>query len=101
MQKGFEETLTVQKAPEGTPPGGGLLVVVVHKAQDLEGKHHCNPSVRLIFRGEEKRTKPLKKSRDPRWAEDFQFMCEEPPINDKFTWKLSAPHHELTISGKL
>ncbi|KAL6270701.1 hypothetical protein ACE6H2_027612 [Prunus campanulata] len=57
MQNGFEETLTVQKAPEGTPPGGGLLVVVVHKAQDLEGKHHCNPSVRLVFRGEEKRTK--------------------------------------------
>ncbi|PQQ14406.1 hypothetical protein Pyn_20035 [Prunus yedoensis var. nudiflora] len=83
MQKGFEETLTVQKAPEGTPPGGGLLVIVVHEAQDLEGKHHCNPSARLIFRGEEKRTKPLKKSRDPRWAEDFQFMCEEPPINDK------------------
>ncbi|XP_008236008.1 PREDICTED: synaptotagmin-1 isoform X1 [Prunus mume] len=83
MQKGFEETLTVQKAPEGTPAGGGLLVIVVHEAQDLEGKHHCNPSARLIFRGEEKRTKPLKKSRDPRWAEDFQFMCEEPPINDK------------------
>ncbi|KAB2636220.1 hypothetical protein D8674_026754 [Pyrus ussuriensis x Pyrus communis] len=57
MQKGFDETLTVQKAPEGTPPGGGLLVVVVHEGQDLEGKHHCNPSVRLIFRGEEKRTK--------------------------------------------
>ncbi|RXH97649.1 hypothetical protein DVH24_009974 [Malus domestica] len=83
MQKGFDETLTVQKAPEGTPPGGGLLVVVVHEGQDLEGKHHCNPSVRLIFRGEEKRTKVLKKSRDPRWAEDFQFMCEEPPTNDK------------------
>lgn len=83
MQKGYEETQTLQKAPEGTPPGGGLLVVIVHEGQDLEGKHHCNPSVRLILRGEERRTKHIKKSRDPRWEEEFQFMLEEPPINDK------------------
>ncbi|KAI7995367.1 Synaptotagmin-2 [Camellia lanceoleosa] len=31
--------------------------VVVHEAQDLEGKHHTNPQVRLLFRGEERRTK--------------------------------------------
>ncbi|KAI7995366.1 Synaptotagmin-2 [Camellia lanceoleosa] len=36
--------------------------VVVHEAQDLEGKHHTNPQVRLLFRGEERRTKPVKKS---------------------------------------
>lgn len=48
---------TVEKAPEGTPEGGGLLVVTVHEAQDLEGKHHTNPFVRLLFRGEEKKTK--------------------------------------------
>lgn len=48
---------TVQKAPEGTPDGGGLLVIIIHEAQDLEGKNHNNPSVRLLFRGEEKRTK--------------------------------------------
>jgi hypothetical protein len=47
----------VQKAPEGTPDGGGLLVVIIHEAQDLEGKHHVNPSARLLFRGEERRTK--------------------------------------------
>lgn len=52
-----ESSKEVQTAPEGTPEGGGLLVVIVHEAQDLEGKHHTNPSVRLIFRGEEKRTK--------------------------------------------
>jgi hypothetical protein len=46
-----------QKAPEGTPAGGGLLLVIVHEAQDVEGKHHTNPYVRLLFRGEEKRTK--------------------------------------------
>ncbi|KAL6213103.1 hypothetical protein ACLB2K_012550 [Fragaria x ananassa] len=83
LQKGYDETQTLEKAPEGTPPGGGLLVVIVHEGQDLEGKHHCNPSVRLILRGDEKRTKHLKKSRDPRWEEEFQFVLEEPPTNDK------------------
>lgn len=52
-----EDSNNMQKAPEGTPDGGGLLVVIVHEGQDLEGKHHTNPSVRLLFRGEEKRTK--------------------------------------------
>lgn len=52
-----EETGTVESAPEGTPAGGGLLVIVIHEAQDLEGKHHTNPYVRLLFKGEERKTK--------------------------------------------
>lgn len=78
-----EESNTIQSAPEGTPAGGGLLVIIVHEAQDLEGKNHTNPSVRLLFRGEEKRTKTVKKSRDPRWEEEFQFTLDEPPTNDR------------------
>ncbi|XP_022996518.1 synaptotagmin-2-like isoform X2 [Cucurbita maxima] len=73
----------VQKAPDGTPDGGGLLAVIIHQAEDVEGKHHTNPYVRLLFRGEEKRTKHVKKNRDPRWDEEFQFMLEEPPVNDR------------------
>ncbi|CAH2036753.1 unnamed protein product [Thlaspi arvense] len=73
----------VEKAPEGTPSGGGLLVVIVHEAEDLEGKYHTNPSVRLMFKGEERKTKRVKKNREPRWDEDFQFPLDEPPINDK------------------
>ncbi|KAJ9178812.1 hypothetical protein P3X46_010663 [Hevea brasiliensis] len=83
LPSGFEESNTVQKAPDGTPAGGGLLVVIVHEAQDVEGKHHTNPHVRLLFRGEERKTKHLKKNRDPRWEEEFQFMLDEPPTNDK------------------
>lgn len=83
IPKGFEESQTVQKAPEGTPPDGGLLVVIVHEGQDLEGKHHTNPQVKLLFRGEERRTKQVKKNRDPRWEEEFTFMLEEPPTKDK------------------
>uniref|UniRef100_A0A6M2EJE2 C2 domain-containing protein n=1 Tax=Populus davidiana TaxID=266767 RepID=A0A6M2EJE2_9ROSI len=72
-----------QKAPEGTPAGGGLLVVIVHEAQDVEGKHHTNPYVRLLFRGEEKRTKHVKKNRDPRWEDEFQYTLDKPPVNEK------------------
>ncbi|CAJ1972977.1 unnamed protein product [Sphenostylis stenocarpa] len=83
LAKTFERAQTVQKPPEGTPPGGGLLVVIIHEAQDVEGKYHTNPHVRLIFKGEERRTKIIKKNRDPRWEEEFQFLVDEPPTNDK------------------
>uniref|UniRef100_A0A803N6X1 C2 domain-containing protein n=1 Tax=Chenopodium quinoa TaxID=63459 RepID=A0A803N6X1_CHEQI len=78
-----EDSGTVEKAPEGTPAVGGLLVVTVHQAQDVEGKHHTNPYVRLILKGEERKTKTIKKNRDPRWEEEFEFMLEEPPNDDK------------------
>ncbi|RAL47392.1 unnamed protein product [Cuscuta campestris] len=83
MASNVEETGEVQKAPEGTPPNGGLLVVIVHEAQDLEGKHHTNPFVRFHFRGEERKTKTVKKNRDPKWGEEFEFTLEDPPTNDK------------------
>ncbi|OWM80931.1 synaptotagmin-2 [Punica granatum] len=83
IPKDVEDQNAVEKAPEGTPTGGGLLVVIVHEAQDVEGKHHTNPHVRILFRGEERKTKTVKKNRDPRWEEDFQFMLEEPPANDR------------------
>ncbi|CAN7034954.1 hypothetical protein IGI04_032234 [Brassica rapa subsp. trilocularis] len=79
----LDDPNAVEKAPEGTPSGGGLLVVIVHEAEDLEGKYHTNPYVRLLFRGEERKTKRVKKNREPRWNEDFQFPLDEPPINDK------------------
>ncbi|GFY83624.1 synaptotagmin A [Actinidia rufa] len=49
IPKETEDLNAVEKAPEGTPEGGGLLVVIVYEAQDLEGKHHMNPQVRLLF----------------------------------------------------
>ncbi|CAN1824578.1 SYT2 [Linum perenne] len=80
----------VEKAPEGTPSGGGMLVVIVHEAQDVEGKNHTNPYVKITFRGEERKTKHIKKNRDPRWGEEFQFMLEEPPINDKLHLEVNS-----------
>ena len=57
MPKDDEDPHAVQRAPEGTPATGGALVVTVHEAEDVEGKHHTNPQVRILFKGEEKRTK--------------------------------------------
>ncbi|KAH9625474.1 hypothetical protein KSS87_008137 [Heliosperma pusillum] len=78
-----EDSGEVEKAPEGTPAGGGMLVIIIHQAQDVEGKHHTNPYVRLLFRGEEKKTKTVKKNRDPRFGEEFSFTLEEPPTDDR------------------
>ncbi|KAL6295554.1 hypothetical protein ACE6H2_003696 [Prunus campanulata] len=83
MPKDDEDPNAIQKAPEGTPASGGVLVVLVHEAEDVEGKHHNNPQVRVLFRGEERRTKVVKKNRDPRWDEEFQFMLDEPPKSDR------------------
>lgn len=83
IPKDLEDPNAIEKAPDGTPAGGGLLVIIVHEAQEVEGKHHTNPYVRLLFRGEERKTKYIKKNRDPRWEEEFSFMLEEPPTNDR------------------
>ncbi|PKA54022.1 Synaptotagmin-2 [Apostasia shenzhenica] len=90
----------VQKAPEGTPAGGGLLVVSVHEAEDLEGKHHTNPYVRITFKGEEKRTRHIKKSRDPRWEEEFLFVCDEPPVGDKLHMEVISRPSTIGIHSK-
>ncbi|XP_047319573.1 synaptotagmin-2-like [Impatiens glandulifera] len=78
-----EGSSEVVKAPDGTPANGGMLVIKVHEALDVEGKYHTNPYARIIFRGEEKKTKYVKKNRDPRWEEEFHFVLDEAPINDR------------------
>ncbi|VYS65819.1 unnamed protein product [Arabidopsis thaliana] len=61
----------------------GLLSVAVQSAKDVEGKKkHSNPYAVVLFRGEKKKTKMLKKTRDPRWNEEFQFTLEEPPVKE-------------------
>lgn len=39
------------------PPSGGLLLVSVENAEDVEGKRHTNPYAVVHFRGERKETK--------------------------------------------
>ncbi|KAI4374913.1 hypothetical protein MLD38_012848 [Melastoma candidum] len=92
-----EDPNAVEKAPEGTPTGGGLLVVIIHEAQDVEGKHHTNPYARLLFRGEERKTKYVKKNRDPRWDVEFQFMLDEPPVDDRIHVEVISTSSKLGL----
>ncbi|KAG8501923.1 hypothetical protein CXB51_004566 [Gossypium anomalum] len=62
--------------------GAGLLSVTVQGAEDVEGLRHNNPYAVIRFRGDKKKTKKIKKTRHPLWNEEFQFMLEEPPLND-------------------
>ncbi|XP_016900286.2 synaptotagmin-3-like isoform X1 [Cucumis melo] len=61
----------------------GVLSVTVQGARDVEGEKHTNPYAVIHFRGEKKKTKMMKKTRDPLWNEEFPFMLEEPPIREK------------------
>ncbi|XP_074569701.1 synaptotagmin-2-like [Curcuma longa] len=100
LLKADSEEANVVQAPDSTPSGGGVLVVTIHEAQDLEGKHHTNPYVRLTFRGEEKKTKHIKKNRDPRWEEVHQFVCEEPPSNEKIQVDVHSKAPSIGIHSK-
>ncbi|XP_073062883.1 synaptotagmin-3-like isoform X1 [Primulina eburnea] len=62
--------------------GTGLLLVRIISAEDVEGKHRTNPFVKIIFRGEQRKTKCIKKTRNPYWNEEFEFVLEEAPVKD-------------------
>ncbi|XP_078148070.1 synaptotagmin-3-like isoform X2 [Carex rostrata] len=81
----MERHSSVQTGEEGDDcvSTGGMLLVTIDSAQDVEGKKHTNPYVEIVLKGEKKKTKVIKKSRDPRWDEEFQFTLDEAPIEDK------------------
>lgn len=43
----------------------------------------------------------IKKSRDPRWEEEFQFVCEEPPTNDKMHVEVFTRPPSISIHPKV
>ncbi|EFJ37409.1 hypothetical protein SELMODRAFT_403728 [Selaginella moellendorffii] len=68
-----------RKLPKAPPKA----VVARCDAEDLEGKHHTNPYVKLTFRGEQKKAKAIKKNQDPRWDQEFQHRLPELPVEDR------------------
>ncbi|KAM7526889.1 hypothetical protein LguiA_016791 [Lonicera macranthoides] len=66
-----------------SPSGAGLLMVTVQGAEDVEGERHNNPYALVLFRGEQRKSKMIRKTRDPLWNEEFQYMLEEPPVGEK------------------
>ncbi|XP_024176403.1 synaptotagmin-3 isoform X1 [Rosa chinensis] len=78
-----EVSLSSDDGSNGSTLGGaGLLSVTIQGAEDVEGKCHNNPYAMILFRGETKKTTMIRKTRDPRWDEEFQFMLEEPPLHE-------------------
>ncbi|KAF3443024.1 hypothetical protein FNV43_RR16945 [Rhamnella rubrinervis] len=62
----------------------GLLMLTVQGAQNVEGKNHSsNPYALVCFGGERKQTKLVRKTHNPWWNEEFQFVLEEAPVKDK------------------
>nr|TKW23061.1 hypothetical protein SEVIR_4G269000v2 [Setaria viridis] len=79
---------------------GGVLLVSVENAEDVEGKRHTNPYAEVLFRGERKKTKVIRKTRDPRWSEEFQFMLDEPPVEDKIHIEVKSKRRGLPYPNK-
>ncbi|WCJ19310.1 Synaptotagmin-3 [Euphorbia peplus] len=80
--------------------GAGLLSVIVEGAKDLEGEHHTNPYARVLFRGETKKTKMFKKTRDPRWNEEFQYTLDQPPLNEKIRVEIMSKRTRFSFRSK-
>lgn len=80
--------------------GAGLLSVIVQGAEDVEGKNHINPYALVLFRGERKRTKKIKKTRDPRWNEEFQFTLDQPPLHELIRIEVMSKRTSFSFRSK-
>lgn len=79
---------------------GGVLLVTVISAKDVEGEHHTNPYVQIMFRGETKKTRKIKKNRNPRWDEHFSFMIDEPPLHEKLRVEILSKRRSYGFTRK-
>ncbi|XP_038972380.1 synaptotagmin-3-like isoform X2 [Phoenix dactylifera] len=91
---------SISRASHDVSSDGGVLLVTIESAENVEGKHHNNPYALILFRGEKKKTKMIKKSRDPRWSEEFQFMLEEAPIDEKIHIEVMSKRRGFSFHGK-
>lgn len=58
FSKVLEEKLSsIDRGIQDASGNGGLLLVTVEAAEDVEGKHHTNPYAVVLLRGEKKQTK--------------------------------------------
>nr|KJB73544.1 hypothetical protein B456_011G238500 [Gossypium raimondii] len=80
--------------------GAGLLSVLIQGAEDVEGERHNNPYAVVFFRGETKRTKMIKRTRDPVWNEEFHYMLEEPPLNEKIHIEVMSKRTGFSFRSK-
>ncbi|GAA0158982.1 membrane trafficking regulatory protein [Lithospermum erythrorhizon] len=83
-----------------TPSGAGLLSVAVQGAENVEGVRHTNPYLHILFRGETKKSKSIRRNRNPRWDEEFQFMLEEPPLQEKIRIVVMSKRTGISFRSK-
>ncbi|XP_057527794.1 synaptotagmin-3 [Amaranthus tricolor] len=104
--KGSEELMRKQSSIErdlddtSVTSEGGVLLVTIISAEDVEGEDHTNPYAQIIFRGERKKTKTIKKNRNPRWDEHFSYMIDEPPLQEKLHVEVFSKHRTFGFMRK-
>lgn len=97
---GRNDSITDGASGNGSPNGAGLLLLSVQGAHDVEGSRHNNPYVLIIFRGETKKSKMIKRTRNPAWDEEFQFLLEEPPLEEKIHIKVMSKRTGISFHSK-
>ncbi|KAK7343857.1 hypothetical protein VNO77_12937 [Canavalia gladiata] len=97
---GRQESVVDTVSDDEVQDGAGLLSVLIQEAEEVEGERHNNPFAVLTFRGEKKRTKMMKKTRHPRWNEEFQFMLEEPPQHEKIHIEVMSKRKNFSFLSK-
>ncbi|XP_031379209.1 synaptotagmin-3-like isoform X2 [Punica granatum] len=78
----------------------GLLLITVIGAQDVEGKRHNNPCAVALFGGERKRTKTVKKTQDPCWNEEFQFVLDEASLKEVIRIEVISKRRKFGFQSK-
>ncbi|KAK2658076.1 hypothetical protein Ddye_011128 [Dipteronia dyeriana] len=86
LDKYVRKESEVGRPLESASLGPGLLLVTVQGAEDFEGKL-----------GEVKKTKTIKKSRDPCWNEEFQFVLEEAPLKEKIRIEIKSKRRGIVF----
>ncbi|KAK0591972.1 hypothetical protein LWI29_011078 [Acer saccharum] len=94
------DSIIYRSSSNETLSKAGLLSVLVEAAEDLEGERHNNPYALILFRGEQKKTKLLRKTRNPLWNEEFQFALEEPPLLDKIRIEVLSKRTGIRFRSK-
>ncbi|EPS70130.1 hypothetical protein M569_04631, partial [Genlisea aurea] len=95
-----EERSHHRETPSSSISGSGLLQVTVVEANGVEGKNHNNPYAVVRFKGYTKKTKTVKRSRDPFWNEEFQFLVDEAPVRDQIRVDIMSKKRRMGFMRK-
>ncbi|XP_031383535.1 synaptotagmin-3 isoform X2 [Punica granatum] len=98
--KRYESGIDQPPDEDGAFEGAGLLSVMVIGAEDVEGERHNNPYAIVVYRGDKKKTRMIRKTRRPFWNEEFQFMLDEPPLKEKIHIEVMSKRSGISFRSK-